>query len=53
MSEDAEFDTSASLFPLPPPEYSRRKEQGRHLKGSWGKVIFRGGLAKTASGDFI
>lgn len=52
MSEDAEFDTSASAFPPPPPEYSQRKEQNRHCKGSLGKVIFRGHLAKTGKGYF-
>ena len=53
VSEDAEFDTSASLFPPPPPEESQRKESNRHVTCLWGKVIFRGDLAKTASGDFI
>lgn len=53
MSEDAEFDTSASAFPPPPPEYSQRKEHNRHCKGSLAKVIFRGRLAKIASGEFI
>ena len=53
VSEDAEFDTSASLFPPPPLEESQRKESNRHVTWLWGKVIFRGSLAKTASGAFI
>lgn len=53
MSEDAEFDTSASLFPPPPPEESQRKESNRYVTCLWEKVIFRGSLSKTASGDFI
>ena len=53
VSEDAEFDTSASLFPPPPPEESQRKESNRHVTWLWGKVMFRGSLAKTASGAFI
>lgn len=52
VSEEAEFDTSASLFP-PPPQSAGRKEQNTRVKCSWGKVIFRGSFAKTASAAFL